>query len=102
MPEEFHISSLIVHGATERLPAISAAIASLPGAEVHASDGTGKLIVTLELVGEAETSKRIDAIRALEGVFAASLVYHQVEDAEPEEAESPQEAESPREAETGS
>ena len=31
---------------------------------------------------------RIDAIRALEGVFAASLVYHQVEDGEPEETES--------------
>ncbi len=94
MPEEFHVSSLIVHGAAELLPAISAAIAALPGAEVHASDGTGKLVVTLETASDAEISKRIDAIRALAGVFAASLVYHQVEDAEPEEAESPQEAES--------
>jgi nitrate reductase NapD len=88
MPEEFHVSSLIVHGAPELLPTISAAIAILPGAEVHASDGTGKLVVTLETVSEAEISMRVDAIRALEGVFAASLVYHQVEDADPEEAES--------------
>ncbi len=88
MPEEFHVSSLIVHGAAELLPAISAAIAVLPGAEVHASDGTGKLVVTLETVNEAETSERIEAIRALDGVFAASLVYHQVEDADVEEAES--------------
>ncbi len=88
MPEEFHVSSLIVHGAAELLPAISAAIAALPGAEVHDSDGTGKLVVTLETVNEAEISERIDAIRALDGVFAASLVYHQVEDADPEEAES--------------
>lgn len=70
------------------MPAISAAIVELPGAEVHASDGAGKLVVTLEAVNEAEMSKRIDAIRALDGVFAASLVYHQVEDADPEEAES--------------
>jgi len=88
MPEEFHVSSLIVHGAAELLPAISAAIAGLPGAEVHASDGIGKLVVTLETVSEVEISEQIDAIRALEGVFAASLVYHQVEDADPEEAES--------------
>ena len=88
MPQEFHVSSLIVHGAGERLPAISAAIAALPGAEVHASDGTGKLVITLETASEAEISKRIDAIRALAGVFAASLVYHEVEGAVPEEAES--------------
>lgn len=88
MSEEFHVSSLVVHGAGERLPAISAAIAKLPGAEVHASDGTGKLVITLETSSQAEISQRIDAIRALEGVFAASLVYHQVEGADPEEAES--------------
>ena len=88
MPEEFHVSSLIVHGAAELLPTISAAIADLPGAEVHASDGTGKLVVTLETVNQAGISQRIDAIRALEGVFAASLVYHEVEDAYAEEAES--------------
>ncbi len=88
MPEEFHVSSLIVHGAPELLLAISAAIADLPGAEVHASDGVGKLVVTLETVSEGEISKRVEAIRALEGVFAASLVYHQVEDAGAEQAES--------------
>jgi nitrate reductase NapD len=88
MPEEFHISSLIVHGAAELLPAISAAIADLPDAEVHASDGVGKLVVTLETVSEVEIAKRVEAIRALEGVFAASLVYHQVDDAGAEEAES--------------
>ena len=85
--EEFHISSLVVHGAGERLPAITATIAALPGAEVHASDGAGKLVVTLETSSEAEISARIDAIRAVEGVFAASLVYHQVEDGEPKETE---------------
>ena len=86
MVEEFHVSSLIVHGAAERLAAIAAAIDVLPGAEVHASDGVGKLVVTLETVSNAETSERIEAIRALDGVFAASLVYHEVEDAEAEEA----------------
>lgn len=87
MGEEFHVSSLVVHGTGAHLPAISAAIAALPGAEVHASDGTGKLVVTLETASEAEIAHRIDEIRTLEGVLAASLVYHQVEDGDPEELE---------------
>ena len=86
MSEEFHISSLVVHGRAGLLKAISTAIAGLPGAEVQASDAAGKLIVTLETASESEISKRIDAIRALDGVFAASLVYHQVEDANTKEA----------------
>ncbi len=84
--EEFHISSLVVYGKVGMLKAISTAIVGLPGAEVHASDAAGKLIVTLETASESEISKRIDAIRALDGVFAASLVYHQVEDANTKEA----------------
>jgi nitrate reductase NapD len=86
MPKEFHVSSLVVHGAADRLAAISAVIAGLPGVEIHASDAAGKLIVTLETDSQGEISQRIEAIRALDGVFAASLVYHQVEDDEIEEA----------------
>ncbi len=86
MSKEFHVSSLVVLGAADRLATISAVIAGLPGAEIHASDAAGKLIVTLETDSEGETSQRIEAIRALDGVFAASLVYHQVEDGEIEEA----------------
>ena len=76
---EIHISSILVHCADRRLAAIASAIGRLGGAEVHASDPNGKLIVTLETQSEAETLDRIVAIRDLEGVMAASLVYHQVD-----------------------
>lgn len=79
MTREFHVASLIVHGAADSLSAISAAVTKLPGAEVHASDGNGKLVVTLETWSEAEISKRINEIGEFEGVFATSLVYHQVD-----------------------
>ena len=90
MAKEFHVSSLVVHGAAKHLASISAEIAVLPGAEVHASDGNGKLVVTLETGNEAEISERVAAIRSLDGVYAASLVYHQVEAADAEDAESMQ------------
>ena len=79
---EVHISSILVHCADRRLAAIAGAIGRLGGAEVHASDPNGKLIVTLETQSEAETLDRIVAIRALEGVMAASLIYHQVDEGE--------------------
>ena len=79
---EVHISSILVHCADRRLAAITSAIGRLGGAEVHASNPNGKLIVTLETRSEAETLDRIGAIGALDGVLAASLVYHQVDEGE--------------------
>lgn len=82
MAREVHISSVVVHAVAGRLDAISTAVERLPGVEVHASDPAGKLIVTIESGTEAGIAERLDAIRALDAVYAASLVYHHVEDAE--------------------
>ncbi len=94
MAEEFHVSSLLVQGRSEALPAIAARIAELPGAEVHGeaaqrmSQGMsqermrGKMIVTLETDSEAETLAQINRIQDIEGVITASLVFHQVEEAD--------------------
>ena len=90
MAEEFHVSSLLVQGRNEALPAIAARIVELPGAEVHgeAARGAfrgkmrGKMIVTLETDSEAETLAQINRIQDIEGVITASLVFHQVEEAD--------------------
>ena len=79
---EVHVSSILVHCANRRFAAIAGAIGRLGGAEVHASDPAGKLIVTLETRSEAETLDRIGAISALDGVMAASLVSHKVDEGE--------------------
>ena len=82
MAREVHISSVVVHVAADRLNGISTAIQHLPGVEVHARDPAGKLIVTIESDSEAGIAERLNAIRDLDAVYAASLVYHHVEDAE--------------------
>ena len=101
MAEEFHISSLLVQGRNEALPAIAARIAELPGAEVHgeAAQGMsqgmsqgrmrGKMIVTLETDSETETLAQINRIQDIEGVITASLVFHQVEEADESEEARP-------------
>ena len=79
MPEELHVSSLVVHGRPERLAELRAHLAGLPGVEIHAVAASGKLVVTLETTSEQEILARLATISALQGVLAASLVFHHVE-----------------------
>jgi periplasmic nitrate reductase NapD len=79
MSAECHISSLVVHTRPERVPAIMAGIGAINGAEVHGGQDTGKLIVTLETDTESQVVERINAIQLLDGVLAATLVFHHFE-----------------------
>jgi len=78
---EWHISSIVVHARPAALAAISAAIAALPGTEVHATDPAGKLVVVVTAAGEGMIGDQLRAINAMEGVYTASLVFHAIEPA---------------------
>jgi nitrate reductase NapD len=79
MSAECHISSLVVHSRPDRVPSILESLRSIEGAEVHGGADTGKLIVTLETDTESQVVERINAIQLLEGVLAATLVFHHFE-----------------------
>ena len=74
-PDELHIAGLVVHTAPSRLESIARAIAALPGALVHASSASGKLVVTMEAPTAAEITAGIAGIQHLDGVLSATLVY---------------------------
>ncbi len=76
---ELHITSLVVHAAPSRLPAVSAFITKLAGAEIHGTSANGKLVVTIEAASTDETMNRISAIQRLDGVLSAALVYQHSE-----------------------
>jgi len=76
---EAHIASLLVHALPAKLEGIAAAIDELGGAEVHAKDPVGKILVTLESENEAEILSRISEIQDMDSVLNAVLVYHEVE-----------------------
>ncbi len=82
MSDECHISSVIVYCDIASKEAARATIEALPGAEVHAIDERGKLIVVLEVKGEAETLGHIDRINEIKGVYSTALVYHHCESAQ--------------------
>ena len=79
MSRECHISSLVVHGLPDRIPYIARSIGFLDGAEIHGGEEAGKLIVTLETETESQVVERINAIQLLDGVLAATLVFHHFE-----------------------
>ena len=78
---ECHIASLLIQVQEQAKPDVSTAIAAITGAEIHASESSGKLIVTLEAASLGGVSDALTAISVMKGVISATLVYHHVEDA---------------------
>src|SRR6478735_594773 len=87
MTGECHISSLVIHSRPDKVAAIVESLASIEGAEVHGGADIGKLIVTLETETENQVVERINAIQLLEGVLAATLVFHHFEPIQVQERE---------------
>lgn len=79
MPEEIHISSLVVHARPANARAVCDAIGRLPGAEIHAVTEEGRMVVTLETKGGGDFLARMAEIDRLPGVVSTALVFHQVE-----------------------
>ena len=76
MPDELHISSLIVLAHREQADAIARAIDALPGAEVQLREAQ-RLVVTLETASQSEIVTLLNEIGLLPGVLSTALVYHQ-------------------------
>ena len=79
MSDEVHISSLVVHSRPERAQAVADRLRGVAGVVVHGGQQAGKLVVTLETASEGEIVERLNGIQALEGVLAATLVFHHFE-----------------------
>lgn len=82
MPE-LHISSLLLHVQPGHIEPVCARVLEL-GGEVHGASEQGKVIVTLESDHETHIGETLTALQLLPGVLAATLVFHQVEPADPE------------------
>ena len=80
--QEVHITSLVVHSTPKRAQSVSDAIVSIPGAKVHATSPSGKLIVTLEASTADEMRSRVTGVQRTEGVLSAALVYQCVDSLE--------------------
>lgn len=74
-----NISSVIVVPHPDRVEAVRSGLSAIEGVEVHAVSPEGKMIVTLEVADDRETTRTYEYIGQLDGVLSASMVYHQFE-----------------------
>lgn len=74
-----NISGVLVQSRPERTAEIEAALAAMPGVEVHQVTEDGHLIVTIEDNDAASSGDTMLKMNLMDGVLAASLVYHHFE-----------------------
>ena len=79
MPPDAEIASVLVQARPERLGDVEAAIAALPGCEVHARDPKGKLVVVIETASAGAIGSTLNQIALLPDVFSAALVFHAID-----------------------
>ena len=75
------IASVIVQARAREHGTLTKRISALPGTEVSATNGAGKIVVVIETPSDAELARRIDEIGLLPGVLGVNLVFHHVEPA---------------------
>ena len=80
---EIHVASLVVYADPARATEVSDALGRLPGVEVHANDGRGKLVVVVETGSDADMAAAIGRVDRTAGVICAALVYQQAEPLDP-------------------
>lgn len=74
-----NICGVLVHAVPTEAAQVAAALARLPGVELHAQAEAGRLVVTVEDTAETSAVDGLAQIHALPGVVSAALVYHHFE-----------------------
>ncbi len=82
---EIHVASLVVYVNASRAAAVASEIGRLPGVEVHANNGCGKMVVVVETGSDADMAAAIDRVDRTAGVICTALVYQQAEPLGPDE-----------------
>jgi nitrate reductase NapD len=83
---EYHVCGVLLMSRPELAPKVEQALATLPGVELHASEG-GRMVVTVEGSEYSDCADAIGELATLDGVASSSLVYHQIDTASlPEES----------------
>lgn len=76
-----NLSGIVVICQPQNLATVSAALAALPGVEVHFEDrDQGKIIVVQEALSIAAEMNGLLRIKAVPGVILADMLYHYFEE----------------------
>ena len=78
------ISGVVVASRPEHRGEVEQALCALEWADVHYSDATGRLVVTVEALDVEESMERLQFIQDLDSVLAVSLAEYYMNDDEAE------------------
>ena len=70
-----NICGVLIHANPSKVANVLAALGELPGVDVTRRAG-GRIVTTIEDTGEALALHTLTQIHRLDGIVAASLVYH--------------------------
>lgn len=71
-----NICGVLVHVKPERLAEVEAALARLPGVEIHTTTTDGRMVVTVEDAEGAWAGSTLTRFNDIGGIVNVSLVYH--------------------------
>ena len=74
-----NICGVLVHANPNKMASVLGALAELEGVEVHRTADGGRIVLTVEDTDRTIALDTMAAIHRLDGVVAASLVYHHFE-----------------------
>lgn len=72
----WNVCGLVIHVRPDRLDALKAQIAALPGVEIHLTAPEGRLVATAIDKGDSLALDQIAVLNRIPGVVSTSLVYH--------------------------
>lgn len=75
-----NISSVVLRAWPEKLPGVRNDLAAIPGVEIHADEGDGRLVLTIEDGAGPAPADTFLKLHQLDGVISASLVYQYCDD----------------------
>lgn len=71
-----NICGVLIHANPAKLASVLNALAALPGVDVHETASGGRIVTTIEDTQGALALDSLTRIHRLDGIVAASLVYH--------------------------
>jgi len=74
-----NVCGVLIHANPRKVEAVLAALGALPGVEVHQTGTGGRIVATVEDEDGRAALDTMAAIHRLDGIVAASLVYHHFE-----------------------
>lgn len=79
MADELHITGVLVHVQPASQAEVCSVITGLAEARIHADDGSGKLVVTLEAPSAGAIVDQVALIQQTPGVLGVAMVYQHAE-----------------------